>query len=156
MGSVPDHDTSNNEPDTSGSAMRIKSIKIKNFRSYEEAELDCTNFNILVGRNNHGKSNFIEALEWFYEGKASLEDIRRNGAGNDDHIEAIAKSYHSYRKQIEDLDDKDQKLLGLLLETAIRAIGSNSAETLEKNHGENPPIKNVIDGVSKPLRNNNS
>ena len=44
----------------------------------------------------------------------------------------------------------------LLLETAIHAIGFNAAETLDKNHGEDPPIKNVIDGVSSPLRNNNS
>ena len=65
------------------SAMRIESIRIKNFRSYEDTKLDCSPFNILVGRNNHGKSNFIEALEWFYTGKSAPNEIQRNGSNNE-------------------------------------------------------------------------
>ena len=72
------------------------------------------------------------------------------------HKKAIAKSYLSFKKQIDNLQSIDPEMTKSLLETAIHAIGFNAAETLDKNHGEDPTIKNVIDGVSKPLRNNNS
>ena len=72
---------------TAPSTMGIKAIRIKNFRSFEDVELDCSSFNILVGRNNHGKSNFIEALAWFYTGREALEKVKRDGAPDDAHVE---------------------------------------------------------------------
>jgi putative ATP-dependent endonuclease of OLD family len=59
--------------------MRIEKIGVKNFRSIEAAELEPTGFNICVGQNNHGKTNFFDAIEWFYLGKGSIADIRRRG-----------------------------------------------------------------------------
>ena len=40
--------------------MRISNIKVENFRSIEWADLSPTAFNVLVGQNNHGKTNFFE------------------------------------------------------------------------------------------------
>lgn len=56
--------------------MKISRIKIENFRSIENSEFNCSNFNIFVGRNNAGKTNFFEAIEWFYNGttKGMLTD----------------------------------------------------------------------------------
>lgn len=49
--------------------MQIKAITIKNFRSIQEIEnLDFKTFNVLVGQNNHGKTNFFDALNWFFNG----------------------------------------------------------------------------------------
>jgi predicted ATPase len=48
--------------------MKISKIKIDNFRSIEQAEFDLTDFNIFVGQNNSGKTNFFEAIEYFYNG----------------------------------------------------------------------------------------
>jgi len=49
--------------------MNIKAITIKNFRSIQEIEnLDFKTFNVLVGQNNHGKTNFFDALNWFFNG----------------------------------------------------------------------------------------
>jgi len=37
--------------------MNIKSIAISNFRSIKGASFGVVSFNILVGQNNHGKTN---------------------------------------------------------------------------------------------------
>jgi predicted ATP-dependent endonuclease of OLD family len=47
--------------------MKIKHIKIHNFRSIVDAELEAHDFLLLVGSNNAGKSNAINALRCFYE-----------------------------------------------------------------------------------------
>ncbi len=47
--------------------MKIKSIKIHNFRSIKDAEFVLSNYNVLVGANNSGKSNILTALRIFYE-----------------------------------------------------------------------------------------
>lgn len=55
--------------------MQISKITINNFRSVEHAELSPSAFNVLVGQNNHGKTNFFEAIEWFYNGSGDLNQI---------------------------------------------------------------------------------
>lgn len=55
--------------------MKISKITIKNFRSVESAEIPPTAFNVLVGQNNHGKTNIFEAIEWFYTGAGDLGQI---------------------------------------------------------------------------------
>jgi predicted ATP-dependent endonuclease of OLD family len=58
--------------------MKISKIKIFQFRSVKEAVIDCKDFNVFVGQNNCGKTNFFEAVEWFYLGtgkSVSLKDI---------------------------------------------------------------------------------
>jgi putative ATP-dependent endonuclease of the OLD family len=48
--------------------MKIVRIRIRNFRSIESLDETFENFNVLVGQNNHGKTNFFEALDWFFNG----------------------------------------------------------------------------------------
>jgi len=48
--------------------MKIAKIKIENFRSVKESEFSTTDFNIFVGQNNCGKTNFFEAIEFFFNG----------------------------------------------------------------------------------------
>jgi AAA15 family ATPase/GTPase len=64
--------------------MKINYIKINNFRSIKEAEITPSSFNIFVGQNNHGKTNFFEAIEWFYIGKGDLDNIRFGRSGSDE------------------------------------------------------------------------
>jgi len=40
--------------------MAIEKIKVKNFKSFKELELNLGNFNVLIGANASGKSNFVE------------------------------------------------------------------------------------------------
>ncbi|WP_168926775.1 ATP-dependent nuclease [Nitrincola schmidtii] len=67
--------------------MKIKAILIKNFRSIKDVVLTPSKFNILVGQNNHGKSNFFEAIEWFYNGKGDIFEIRHCDASSDEEVE---------------------------------------------------------------------
>jgi putative ATP-dependent endonuclease of the OLD family len=64
--------------------MYISKISVKNFRSIEFVEnLELNKFNVFVGQNNHGKTNFFEAIEWFYSGSiGDLSEIRRKGSGD--------------------------------------------------------------------------
>lgn len=42
--------------------MRLESLKIHNFRSVRELEMKCHPTTVLIGPNNHGKSNLLAAL----------------------------------------------------------------------------------------------
>jgi len=64
--------------------MRITRIVIDNFCSIEHAELYPGDFNVLVGQNNHGKTNVFEAVNWFYSGKGSIEKLRFGRTGQKD------------------------------------------------------------------------
>jgi len=47
--------------------MKIKSIKMHNFRSIKDAFFNLYDYSILVGANNAGKTNILNALRIFYE-----------------------------------------------------------------------------------------
>ena len=55
--------------------MQIKNIKVSNFKSFEEVNVDLGRFNVLIGANASGKSNFINVLQF-------LKDIAENGLDN--------------------------------------------------------------------------
>jgi len=47
--------------------MKIKSVKVHNFRSIDEKLFHLNDYSVIIGANNQGKSNFIRALRIFYE-----------------------------------------------------------------------------------------
>lgn len=56
--------------------MKICRIVIENFRSIKHAEISVSSFNIFVGQNNCGKTNFFEALEFFFNGyRSNIKDL---------------------------------------------------------------------------------
>jgi predicted ATPase len=55
--------------------MSIKKIKITNFKSFKNLEVELGNFNILIGANASGKSNFIQIFKF-------LRDITNDGLNN--------------------------------------------------------------------------
>lgn len=56
--------------------MKISRVSIENFRSIKKTEFNCSNFNVFVGQNNAGKTNFFEAIEWFFNGLPKGKSIR--------------------------------------------------------------------------------
>lgn len=72
--------------------MKIKSISIKNFRSYtNETTISFDNLTAFIGKNDVGKSTILEALDvFFHDGKGTIkldkEDINKNAKdeGNTD------------------------------------------------------------------------
>ena len=55
--------------------MAIKKIRVKNFKSFKDLEVELGNLNILIGANASGKSNFVEIFKF-------LRDIRSSGLEN--------------------------------------------------------------------------
>jgi predicted ATPase len=55
--------------------MGIDKIKVSNFKSFNNLEVDLNNFNVLIGSNASGKSNFIKIFEF-------LRDISKYGLDN--------------------------------------------------------------------------
>lgn len=55
--------------------MPIKRIHIQNFKSFSEIDVELSRFNVIIGSNAAGKSNFISAFRF-------LRDIARNGIVN--------------------------------------------------------------------------
>jgi predicted ATPase len=55
--------------------MAITSIHIENYKSFSEIDIDLSRFNVVIGSNAAGKSNFISIFKF-------LRDIARNGIVN--------------------------------------------------------------------------
>lgn len=55
----------------------LKCVRISNYRSIENIEVDLGVINILIGQNNAGKSNFLRALDIAFNGSKTIseEDI---------------------------------------------------------------------------------
>ena len=60
------------------------------------------------------------------------------------HKEALAKSYVSYKMQIDELKQEDKKLLEKLLDSSIDTVAHNASESLDKKHGDSTPIQETI------------
>ncbi|RLE45633.1 hypothetical protein DRJ25_05385 [Candidatus Woesearchaeota archaeon] len=54
--------------------MIIESIEVKNFRSIQDAYLECDNLTAIVGRNGAGKSSFLYAVDTFYDIAAPITE----------------------------------------------------------------------------------
>lgn len=63
------------------------------------------------------------------------------------HKEALAKSYGSYKKQLEDLDVEDKELQKDFIKKTIDAITYNASQTLDGVHGDNHPAKDLMEKV---------
>ncbi len=42
--------------------IKIDEIKIKGYKNIKSAELKLGNFNVIIGANNFGKSNFVQSI----------------------------------------------------------------------------------------------
>ncbi len=47
--------------------MQVRSVRVHNFRSLHDVKFDLKDYSLLVGANNSGKSNAIDALRTFYD-----------------------------------------------------------------------------------------
>lgn len=86
--------------------MKIKSIKIKNFRSYKEEITICFNdLVVLVGKNDIGKSTILEALDIFFNDgngvvKIDKTDLNVHALRNGDNETVISVCFSELPKSI--------------------------------------------------------
>lgn len=55
--------------------MKITKIEVENFKSIKKYDFKVLDFNVFVGQNNHGKTNFFDAIDWFDSGKIEPTDF---------------------------------------------------------------------------------
>lgn len=68
------------------------------------------------------------------------------------HKEALAKSYQSFKNQIDSLgEERKEELLHKLLSAAIDAVASNASDTLDKKHGDKTPAHEGLDKTVSSL-----
>lgn len=64
--------------------MKLIKCRIENFRGYENTEVDFTDLNVIIGKNDVGKSTILEALKFFFdEIKANNNDLNVYSGRND-------------------------------------------------------------------------
>ncbi len=78
--------------------MKISKIIVENYRSIKKAEVDPNKFSIFIGQNNHGKTNFFEAIEWFYNAKSCSDD---------QHLEKNSENIITVELFFEDIKESD-------------------------------------------------
>ena len=57
--------------------MYISKVKIKNFRNLKDFEIEIKSFTIIIGENNVGKSNLLEALSLILLNEISVYKKRK-------------------------------------------------------------------------------
>ncbi len=134
-----------------------KSIRFWNVVFFISIVMMCIVYGVLsylsndVAKNNlEVLSNFIVRLPYllpfiwlgFYSGKRRNENSRLKHEYI--HKAALAKSYISYKNQINNLQDTDETLIKKLLESTIDTVGYNPSQTLDKNHNDRTPIAELI------------
>lgn len=86
--------------------MRIKVIKIKNFRSYrDEVEIEFSDLTVFVGKNDIGKSTVLEALDIFFnDGKGVIkidkDDVNKKALADGDSETVISVCFEDLPSNI--------------------------------------------------------
>ena len=82
--------------------MAIKKIKVSNFKTFKDLDLELGSFNVVIGANASGKSNFVEIFQF-------LKDIRKDGLKN-------AVAMHRTMSSILNLKCTDKDMLRICVE----------------------------------------
>ena len=99
-------------------AMTFETITIKNFRNFEDVEIDISNKNVFFGLNDVGKTNFLYALRYVFD-----KDVRKqNLVESDFHNKRFDKPIEIVLTiDISDVDNSDCQKLRAQLKGALRS-----------------------------------
>lgn len=88
--------------------MRFTFFKIKNFRNFENVEIDLANKNVFFGMNDVGKTNFLYAMRYIFD-----KDVRKNNFLDSDFFQKDTSRVIELIVGIDisDLDDSDSQKL---------------------------------------------
>ncbi|MDD5142402.1 ATP-dependent endonuclease [Methanoregula sp.] len=79
--------------------MRIQKVKIRNYRSICSLEVLCEPEVILLGPNNHGKSNILSAIEFALTPSAKPQDEDLNAFCGEDYEIWVELTFHELSEQ---------------------------------------------------------
>ncbi|MDD1704834.1 MAG: AAA family ATPase [Methanoregula sp.] len=102
--------------------MPIRQIQVTNFKSFSEIAIDLCGFDVVIGSNAAGKSNFISIFKF-------LHDIARNGLSNAIAMQGGAEYIRNAK-------------IGASRELSIRVVyqPDPTAEILDRPQADGPPL----------------
>lgn len=117
--------------------MKFTSIKISNFRNFEDISIDLSNKNILFGMNDVGKTNFLYALRFIFD-----KDIRKQNFIDTDYCKKNVKKPIEIviTIDISDTDDVDNQKLRAKLKGAILSNQDTVYIKLKADYDENEMV----------------
>ncbi len=121
--------------------MKVSSISIRNFRSISKMNINCKDFNIFVGQNNSGKTNFFEAVDWFFKGSTKGKSIKHLHPDNDTSKEitveiVFSDAQHGAQNMI---NEKKRK-------TILKALNNHDEITVKRSSSSSNVRQIIIDG----------
>ena len=124
--------------------MRIKTVKITNFRTLEDASIPFDDITTFIGPNGAGKSTILRALDWFFNGtkKTTLSDEDCSFGRTHEPI--------TVRVTFDQLTEKDREALGKYTPptvstfTAWKTRTPDGTETLSANTKGNPLFASIF------------
>lgn len=115
--------------------MKLKKIRIKKYKSITE-EVSISNFskfNILVGPNNAGKTNVLDAFEVFFN--SENPNLRRKEAEIELVVEENgSKKNHTYKGGIPKEIEKSDKLIRVNHSTPLKRIATEELSKFKKEY----------------------
>lgn len=99
---------------SNSTAMKIRKLKIHNWRSIKDLEIELQDLMVFVGQNNHGKSNVLSAILFFF-GSISCSDSDFNKDAEEAFVEIT----------FDNLDDQDKSKF-------VKYLDANSLFTVSK------------------------
>lgn len=122
--------------------MKINKIKIQNFRSIKDAEFIVSDFNIFVGQNNCGKTNFFEAIEFFFNGVGKSIDITNIKYQRNQELEIIVEIEFSGA-----LDGAEKMINDKNKATILKSLNDSDIVTIRRSSIEPKKRLMYIQGV---------
>jgi predicted ATP-dependent endonuclease of OLD family len=109
--------------------MQISRIKIQNFRSLKLVEINTSEFNVLIGQNNHGKTNLFDAVKWFYKPSGSISEIRHIDASDEDEV-IVEIEFSEVQEGITNISkaDNQAKIKNIIGDSAVMSVRRSSKD----------------------------
>lgn len=138
--------------------MKIAQLKLLNFRSYEDVTIDFANdFNIIIGKNDIGKSTILEAMEIFFNNDIVKIDINDLNVFSKNKTMSIQVSFIPndtlYTIDTIPTDLSNEYLLDKNGYLTIKKTWDCSKEKLNANSLKTTIISNYPDNFDTPLVN---
>ena len=140
--------------------MKIESVHIENFRSFEDATVPFNNYNCLVGPNGAGKSTVLTALNVFFRESENLQTNLNQLEQEDFHCKnteapiLITVTFCNLSEEAQD-DFSDYVRHGRLVVTAAATFDEASGTAQVKQYGQRlgmtalRPFFEALDGAKK-------
>lgn len=80
--------------------MKIKKVRLKNYKSIKDGEFEASDFNILIGKNNSGKSAILDAIRSYSNNRIKRNEVYGKDESKETKIEVTFELSESEIEQI--------------------------------------------------------